>query len=119
MSYLREIQQYICQYIDFAEPNSQLVMKASTLADQFVTGALKRVWVIDAATTGFARELTNRAGGLAGITPLKQPFNLSKEDLVIAADHGIDSDLQISAYNDISLYQYEMSLKRSLICKMK
>ncbi len=101
MSYLREIQQYICQYIELAEANSQLHMKASTLADQFVTGALKRVWAIDAASTGFAQELTNRAGGLAGITPLRRPFNLSKEDLVIAADHGIDSDLQISAYNDI------------------
>ncbi|WP_066016391.1 hypothetical protein [Endozoicomonas atrinae] len=101
MSYLREIQQYIRQYIDLAEPNSQLVMNASTLAEQFVTGALKRVWAIDVASTGFARELTNRAGGLAGITPLRQPFNLSKEDLVIAADHGIDSDLQISVYNDI------------------
>ncbi|WP_257264157.1 hypothetical protein [Endozoicomonas sp. ONNA2] len=101
MSYLREIQQYSSQYHQLAEPGSHLVSHAATLADHFVAGALKRLWVIDEASTGFARELTNRAGGLAGIRSLQYPFRLSKEDLVIGADHGLEPDRQIRAYSDI------------------
>ena len=101
MNYLQEVQQLINQYLNVAEPNSVLVKQASTLAEQFANGSLKRVWVVDEASTGIARELTNRAGGLAGINTLKPPFNLSEEDLVIAADHGLDADRQIKAYRAI------------------
>ncbi|MFK0570237.1 hypothetical protein [Endozoicomonas sp.] len=101
MNYLREIQQHVSQHLKLSEPNSPLVKQASTLADRYIDGALKRLWVIDLASTGFASELTNRSGGLAGIKVLKPPFNLSEEDLVIAADHGLDVDLQVKTCRKI------------------
>ncbi|MGB1272366.1 MAG: hypothetical protein ACPG5T_09845, partial [Endozoicomonas sp.] len=78
-----------------------LIQSTEKLATQLVSGAINHIWVVDIGSTGFGRELTNRAGGLAAIKLLDRPEQLTARDLVIAADHGLDVNDQLDCYQKV------------------
>ncbi len=100
-SYINEYLSWLDGYAKCLTSNNPMIVASSALAKNFVSDNLARFWAVDVANTGFAREITNRSGGIASLKPLDSVSVLSSKDVVIAEDAGIDNDKQITLYREI------------------